>query len=98
MSISRTWRRSSARPRRFAKRCANANFKFDKHGIRGASIYSHPDSNELTEITKLIEAKKIKPIVTRVVPLTEAVKAEEQAETHHTRGKIVIKIADEPKA
>ena len=24
--------------------------------------------------------------------------AEEQAETHHTRGKIVIKIADEPKA
>jgi len=72
--------------------------ELDKHGIRGASIYSHPDSNELTEITKLIEAKKIKPIVTRVVPLTEAVKAEEQAETHHTRGKIVIKIADEPKA
>ena len=72
--------------------------ELDKHGIRGASIYSHPDSNELTEITKLIEAKKIKPIVTQVVPLNEAVKAEEQAETHHTRGKIVIKIADEPKA
>ena len=72
--------------------------ELDKHGIRGASIYSHPDSNELTEITKLIEAKKIKPIVTQVVPLNEAAKAEEQAETHHTRGKIVIKIADEPKA
>ena len=72
--------------------------ELDKHGIRGASIYSHPDSNELTEITKLIEAKKIKPIVTQVVPLAEAVKAEEQAETHHTRGKVVIKIADEPKA
>ena len=72
--------------------------ELDKHGIRGASIYSHPDSNELTEITKLIEAKKIKPIVTQVVPLHEAAKAEEQAETHHTRGKIVIKIADEPKA
>ena len=72
--------------------------ELDKHGIRGASIYSHPDSNELTEITTLIEAKKIKPIVTQVVPLAEAVKAEEQAETHHTRGKVVIKIADEPKA
>jgi len=72
--------------------------ELDTHGIRGASIYSHPDSNELTEITKLIEAKKIKPIVTQVVPLAEAVKAEEQAETHHTRGKVVIKIADEPKA
>jgi NADPH:quinone reductase-like Zn-dependent oxidoreductase len=69
-----------------------------KHGIRGASIFSHPDANELTEITKLIEAKKMKPVVTQVVPLIDAVKAEEQAETHHTRGKIVIKIADEPKA
>ena len=72
--------------------------ELDKHGIRGASIFSHPDANELTEITKLIEAKKIKPVVTQVVPLIDAVKAEEQAETHHTRGKIVIKIADEPKA
>jgi NADPH:quinone reductase-like Zn-dependent oxidoreductase len=72
--------------------------ELDKHGVRGASIFSHPDANELTEITKLIEAKKIKPIVTEVVPLADAVKAEEQAETHHTRGKIVIKIADEPKS
>ena len=71
--------------------------ELDKHGIRGASISSHPDANELAEITKLIEAKKIKPVVTQVVPLADAVKAEEQAETHHTRGKIVIKIADEPK-
>jgi NADPH:quinone reductase-like Zn-dependent oxidoreductase len=72
--------------------------ELDKHGIHGASIFSHPDANELTEITKLIEVKKIKPVVTQVLPLTDAVKAEEQAETHHTRGKIVIKIADEPKA
>jgi NADPH:quinone reductase-like Zn-dependent oxidoreductase len=72
--------------------------ELDKHGIHGASIFSHPDANELTEITRLIEERKIKPVVTQVVPLTDAVKAEEQAETHHTRGKIVIKIADEPKA
>jgi len=68
-----------------------------KHGIRGESLGSHPDANELAEITKLIEDKKIWPIVTRVLPLTEAAKATEQAETHHTRGKIVLKIADEPK-
>jgi len=49
------------------------------------------------EITKLIEEKKIKPVVSQVLPLTEAVKAQEQAATHHTRGKIVLKIADEPK-
>ena len=71
--------------------------QLEKYGIRGSSIWSHPDANELAEITKLIEAGKIKPVVGQVLPLTEAVKASEQAETHHTRGKIVLKIAEEPK-
>jgi NADPH:quinone reductase-like Zn-dependent oxidoreductase len=70
--------------------------ELDKYGIRGESIASKPDAIELAEITKLIEAKKIKPIVTQVLPLTEAMKALQQAETHHTRGKIVLKVGDEP--
>ena len=68
-----------------------------KRGIRGAPVFSHPNAVELAEITKLIDAGKIKPIVSQVLPLTEAAKADAQAETHHTRGKIVLKIADEPK-
>jgi len=76
-------------------RCDEAELK--KHEIRGASLSSHPNSGELDEITKLIEAEKIKPVVTQVLPLTDAAKADAQAETHHTRGKIVLKIADEPK-
>ena len=76
-------------------RCDQA--ELDKHGIRGTSLSSHPDANELAQITKLIEEKKIKPIVSQVLPLTEAAKAFTQAETHHTRGKIVLRIVDEPK-
>ena len=71
--------------------------ELQKHGIHGAPIGSHPDSVELAEITKLIDGGKIKPVVTQILPLTDAAKADEQAETHHTRGKIVLKIADEPK-
>src|SRR6266702_1991652 len=71
--------------------------ELEKQGIRGAPISVKPNSDELMEITKLIEEKKIKPVVSQVLPLTEAVKAQEQAATHHTRGKIVLKIADEPK-
>src|SRR5229473_3135612 len=67
--------------------------ELEKHGIRGAPMSVDPNSAELAEITKLIEEKKIKPIVSQVLPLTEAVKAQEQAATHHTRGKIVLKIA-----
>lgn len=69
-----------------------------KHGIRGASLAAKPNAEELAEIGKLIDEKKIKPIVSQVLSLADAVKAEEQAATHHTRGKIVIKIAEEPKA
>ena len=71
--------------------------ELDKHGIRGAAISVKPNASELAEITKLIEEKKIKPVVSQVLSLTEALKAQEQAATHHTRGKIVLKIADEPK-
>ncbi len=72
--------------------------ELDKHGISGTPIAAKPNADELAEITKLIDEKKIKSIVTQVMPLTDAAKADEQAATHHTRGKIVIRIADEPKA
>lgn len=71
--------------------------ELQKRGIRGAPVFSHPNAKELAEITNLIDAGKIKPVVSQVLPLTEAAKANEQAETHHTRGKIVLKIAEEPK-
>jgi len=71
--------------------------ELDKHQIYGKSLSSHPDPAELRAITNLIEAGKIKPVVSQVLPLADAAKATAQAETHHTRGKIVLKIADEPK-
>src|SRR6266478_3819882 len=71
--------------------------ELDKHGIRGASLSVKPDSNELVEIGKLIDEKKIKVIVSETFPLSEAVKAQEQVATGHTRAKIVLKVADEPK-
>src|SRR6266700_1532119 len=69
-----------------------------KRGIRGAAISVEPNSDELAEIGGLIDEKKIKVVVSQQLPLSEARKAQEQAATHHTRGKIVLKIADEPKS
>ena len=64
--------------------------------IRGAGISVHPDAEDLTEIAHLIDAGKIKPVVTKVLPLSEGIAAQQQAATHHTRGKVVLRIADEP--
>jgi NADPH:quinone reductase-like Zn-dependent oxidoreductase len=71
--------------------------ELNKHGIRGASISVKPDAVELAEITKLIEARKIKPVVTRMISLPDALAAQQQITTHHTRGKIVLKVAEEPR-
>jgi NADPH:quinone reductase-like Zn-dependent oxidoreductase len=68
-----------------------------KYGIRGASLSVKPDSNELAEIGKLIDEGKIRVLVSQTFPLCEAMKAQEQVATGHTRGKIVLKVAEEPK-
>ncbi|MDB6147900.1 MAG: NADPH:quinone reductase [Spartobacteria bacterium] len=68
--------------------------ELDKHGIRGGSMMAHPDAHVLDELGKLIEANKLKSVVSQVFPLAEASKAHQQIETRHTRGKIVLKEAD----
>src|SRR5437870_10209723 len=71
--------------------------QLEKHGIHGSDLSVAPNSGELAEITKLIEQKKIKVVVSNALPLTEAAKAQEQAATRHTRGKIVLKVSEAPK-
>ena len=71
--------------------------ELNKHGIHGASLSVEPNSDELAEIGKLIDEKKIKVVVSQTFPLAEAKRAQEQVATGHTRGKIVLKISDEPK-
>ncbi|HEY2625309.1 MAG TPA: NADP-dependent oxidoreductase [Candidatus Udaeobacter sp.] len=71
--------------------------ELEKRGIRGAAISVHADAEDLAEIARLIDTGKIKPIVTQVLPLSEAIEAQRQAATHHTRGKVVLRIADDPK-
>src|SRR5881296_3932795 len=63
--------------------------ELEKHGIRGEALSVDPNSDELGEIGKLIDEKKIKVVVSQILPLADAAKAQEQAATGHTRGKIV---------
>jgi NADPH:quinone reductase-like Zn-dependent oxidoreductase len=71
--------------------------ELQKHGIRGVALSVEPNSGELAQIGKLVDEKKIRVIVSQTFPLAEAKKAQEQIASGHTRGKIVLKVADEPK-
>ncbi|MEP7072037.1 MAG: NADP-dependent oxidoreductase [Verrucomicrobiota bacterium] len=67
-----------------------------KYEIRGIGLMAHPDAQVLEELTKLIEGNKLTPIVSQTLPLAEIAEAHRQIETHHTRGKIVLRVAADP--
>jgi NADPH:quinone reductase-like Zn-dependent oxidoreductase len=64
-------------------------------GIRVTGLWVKPNAEQLGEIAKLIDEKKLKPVVTEELRLSDGVKALEQAETHHTRGKVVLKVGED---
>jgi NADPH:quinone reductase-like Zn-dependent oxidoreductase len=64
------------------------------HGIRGTSMRAAPRAEVLEQLARLIESKKVTPIVSQTWPLAEAAKGHEQIATRHTRGKIVLKVAE----
>jgi NADPH:quinone reductase-like Zn-dependent oxidoreductase len=71
--------------------------QLDSHGIRGVSLEAESNGDELAQIGRLIDENKLKVIVSQTFSLADAAKAQAQANTGHARGKIVLKVADEPK-
>jgi NADPH:quinone reductase-like Zn-dependent oxidoreductase len=71
--------------------------ELEKYGIRGVSLEAEYNGDELAEIGKLIDAKKIKIYISETFPLADAAKALAKADTGHARGKIVLQVAEEKK-
>jgi len=71
--------------------------ELEKYGIRGLSLEVGYNGDELAEIGRLIDEKKIKVFVSETFPLADAAKALTKADTGHARGKIVLKVREEPK-
>jgi NADPH:quinone reductase-like Zn-dependent oxidoreductase len=59
--------------------------------LQGYTAQSYPD--DLRQIAGLIDEQKIKPVISRVMPLAEAKMAEKLNKDGHTRGKIVLNVA-----
>jgi NADPH:quinone reductase-like Zn-dependent oxidoreductase len=64
-----------------------------KHSVRSAFFSGHPSSAQLSEIAKLVDAGKLKPVVETVLPLSDARRAHELNERGRARGKTVLKVA-----
>ena len=68
------------------------------HGVRSVYVAIHPSGAQLTQIARLIDEGRMKPIIHTVLPLNEARQAHAISETGHARGKIVLKIANSDSA
>jgi NADPH:quinone reductase-like Zn-dependent oxidoreductase len=62
------------------------------HGVRCAHTFVQPNVSQLAELAALVDAGKLKTIVETVLPLAEAVQAQELNKAGHTRGKIVLRV------
>lgn len=60
-------------------------------GKRTAGLQVRPDGAQLAEISRLIDAGKVRSTIAQVFHLSEAGKAHDLIKTGHTRGKIVLK-------
>ncbi len=66
------------------------------HGVRAKGLMTKADGRELAQIAEIIDERHIKPVVTTVLPLSEAKRAQEMSESRHVRGKIVLRVAEDP--
>ena len=66
----------------------------DSHGVRQGMVASNPPIDKtLTEVNRLVESGKIKPHVSATLPLKDIQQAHSMLEGRHTRGKIVLGVA-----
>jgi NADPH:quinone reductase-like Zn-dependent oxidoreductase len=68
--------------------------KARRFGVRGIMCSVRPDGAQLTKIAELIDSAELKPIIDRILPLSEARRAHDLSQNGHIRGKIVLRVKD----
>ena len=63
-----------------------------KYGVRAGFLFLQPLASQLDEIARAIDAGQIRPIVSEVLPLSDARKGHELSQAGHVRGKIVLRV------
>lgn len=68
---------------------------FEEKGVRLTGMYTQTNPEDLAAIAKLVDEGKVRPVIAKVLPLEQAAAAQEMVQSHHVRGKIVLKVYEE---
>ncbi|MDC7703853.1 NADP-dependent oxidoreductase [Vogesella indigofera] len=63
-----------------------------KRDVSYSFLFMHPDGAQLTEIGKLLETQRIKPVIDKVFPFEQAKEALEYLAQGRSKGKVVVKM------
>ncbi len=63
-----------------------------KRGVAYSFLFVHPDSGQLTEISKLLETGHIHPVIDKIFPFDKTKEALAYLEQGRAKGKVVVKI------
>jgi len=63
-----------------------------QHGVSYAFLFMHPDGEQLRQITALVEAGVIKPVIDEVFPFEQTQDALAYVETGRAKGKVVVQV------
>jgi NADPH:quinone reductase-like Zn-dependent oxidoreductase len=61
-------------------------------GVRAALLGAQPNGAQLAEIAKIIDSGKLRPVINRILPMSEARRAHELSQSGHTHGKIALRV------
>jgi NADPH:quinone reductase-like Zn-dependent oxidoreductase len=64
----------------------------EAHRVRASFVLMQPNASQLEQISTLIDDGAVKPVVSQVLPLSEARRAHELSEAGHARGKLVLAV------
>jgi NADPH:quinone reductase-like Zn-dependent oxidoreductase len=65
-------------------------------GVRGVGLVAENRAEELLHVARLVDAGKVRPIVSEILPLSQARRAHELSQVGHVRGKIILQVTPAP--
>lgn len=69
-----------------------------KTGVSYRFLFMHPSGSELKKISEFVGSDKLRPIIDRIFPFAELPKAFAYSQAGHAKGKIILKLVDNPRS
>jgi NADPH:quinone reductase-like Zn-dependent oxidoreductase len=69
-----------------------APYTAEEHGVSAQFVFTEPNAEQLAELSRMFDQKRLRTRVQKIYPLAEAAEAQRTQEEGHVRGKLVLNL------